>query len=108
MENKILLTVGYDGTGFSGWQKQKSEAVRTVQGCMEDGCRKLFGLEIECVGASRTDRGVHALGQRVAITVDSPIPISNLPSAMNSVLPEDISVLAAQEVPVQFLSLIHI
>ena len=65
---RILLTIAYDGTRYSGWQKQKSPEVLTVEGEVEKALRTLFrDPELECIGASRTDRGVHALGQRVVI-----------------------------------------
>ena len=71
MTRRILLTVAYDGTNFCGFQKQADENVRTVQGELEKSLSKFFRKEIVCTGASRTDRGVHALGQRVTIDVDT-------------------------------------
>ncbi len=97
MEKKVLLTIAYDGTDFFGWQKQKDPSVRTVEGEMGKCLSKLFKTEIELTGASRTDRGVHALGQRATIVVNTTMPIENMPSAMNSVLPRDISVVKAEE-----------
>lgn len=102
MEKKVLLTIAYDGTEFFGWQIQKDPNVRTVQGEMQKAFLKLFKAEIELTGASRTDRGVHALGQRATIVVDTTMPTENMPMAMNSVLPRDISVLKAEEVPFEF------
>lgn len=102
MEKKVLLTIAYDGTAFFGWQIQKDPNVRTVQGEMQKAFLKLFKAEIELTGASRTDRGVHALGQRATIVVDTTMPTENMPMAMNSVLPRDISVLKAEEVPFEF------
>ncbi len=100
---RILLTIAYDGTRYSGWQKQKSPEVLTVEGELEKGLRTLFRKEdLECIGASRTDRGVHALGQRAVIDVDTTIPVEKIPLAIRPFLPEDIVVTAAREVPAEF------
>ena len=69
---RILLTISYDGTNYSGWQKQKNAV--TVQGEFDKACSTLFKTDIESIGASRTDAGVHALGQRAVIDVDTSIP----------------------------------
>lgn len=99
----ILLTVAYDGTRYSGFQKQKSSEVLTVEGELEKALRILFRKDdLECIGASRTDRGVHALGQRVLICVETTIPPHKIPLAIRPFLPEDIVVTAAQEVPEGF------
>ena len=53
---RILLTIAYDGTNYSGWQKQKDEAVITVEGELTKALRLLFrNPALECIGASRTD-----------------------------------------------------
>lgn len=102
MQKKVLLTVAYDGTNYFGWQKQKDSIIPTIQGELEKACACLFKQEIECVGASRTDRGVHALGQRAAIVVNSTIPTEKIPLALQSFLPKDIVVVEAQEVSENF------
>lgn len=100
---RILLTIAYDGTRYSGWQKQKAKEVVTVEGTLEQGLRALFRSEtLECIGASRTDRGVHALGQRAVIDVDTTIPANKIPFAIRPFLPEDIVVTAAEVVPDDF------
>lgn len=100
---RILLTIAYDGTRYSGWQKQKSPEVLTVEGEVEKALRTLFrNPELECIGASRTDRGVHALGQRAVIDVETTIPPEKIPLAIRPFLPEDIVVTAAREVPEDF------
>jgi len=91
----ILLTVAYDGTNYAGWQRQDNAIA--VQQKLEEALTKALGQPIKVAGASRTDAGVHALGQRAAFTVDQvPIPIEKLPQVINSHLPEDIAVQAAQ------------
>ncbi|KXL52338.1 tRNA pseudouridine synthase A [Anaerotignum neopropionicum] len=100
---RILLTIAYDGTRYSGWQKQLSPEVMTVEGELEKALRVLFrSPELTCVGASRTDRGVHALGQRATIDVETTIPVEKIPLAILPLLPQDIIVVKAEEVPSTF------
>ncbi len=100
---RILLKIAYDGTNYFGWQKQKNTEIVTVEGELEKAFRKLFHKDdLECIGASRTDRGVHALGQRAVIDVETTIPTERIPLAIRSLLPEDIVVTAAEEVFAQF------
>lgn len=100
---RILMTIAYDGTNFSGWQKQKMPEVRTVEGELEKALRKLFhDPALECIGASRTDAGVHALGQRAVVDVETTIPAEKIPLAVRAFLPEDIAVTKAEEVPPEF------
>ena len=100
---RILMTIAYDGTNFSGWQKQKLPEVRTVEGELEKALRKLFRDPVlECIGASRTDAGVHALGQRAVVDVETTIPAEKIPLAVRAFLPEDIAGTKAEEVPPEF------
>lgn len=100
---RILMTVAYDGTRYSGWQKQKMPEVCTVQGELEKALQKLFrNPDLECIGASRTDAGVHALGQRAVIDIETTMPPEKLPLAIRPFLPEDIIVTEAREVPQAF------
>lgn len=100
---RILLTIAYDGTNYSGWQKQLSPEVKTVEGELEKALRALFrSPNLICIGASRTDRGVHALGQRATIDVETNIPVEKIPLAVRSLLPSDIVVVKAEEVPADF------
>lgn len=97
---RILLTIAYDGTKYSGWQKQLLPEVTTVEGELEKALRLLFQMpDLSCIGASRTDSGVHALGQRATIDVDTKIPTEKIPLAIRAFLPDDIVVTNAQEVP---------
>lgn len=102
MNRRVLLTVSYDGTNYSGWQKQSKSTVKTVQGELDRACTELFGSTVESIGASRTDAGVHALGQRAVIDIDSSIPTEKIPIALNSKLPKDIVVVAANTVDADF------
>ncbi len=103
MRKRILFTIAYDGTAYYGWQKQKNAQVPTVEGTFEKACRLLFRQDdLECIGASRTDRGVHALGQRAVLDVDTTIPTEKIPLAIRSFLPNDIVVTETREVSPNF------
>lgn len=102
MRQKILFTIAYDGGGYAGWQRQKGDWVKTVEGEFVHACEALFRQKTDCVGASRTDSGVHAQGQRATIEVDTKIPVEKMPMALNGFLPEDIAVQAAEAVPETF------
>ena len=92
---KIRLIVQYDGSGYSGWQVQPGE--KTIQGLLVEAVSSLVGRQTFVHGASRTDSGVHALGQVALFEVDSPIPTENFAEAINDRLPEDIVVAEATE-----------
>ena len=94
---QILLTVAYDGTAYAGWQRQQNAI--TIQQRLEEALSVLLGRPISSIAASRTDAGVHALGQRVAFFADDlRIPVGKLPQVLSGFLPPDISVTAAQPV----------
>lgn len=97
---RVLITVEYDGSGFSGWQKQPG--VRTVQGEIEEAIEKITGKPVELFGSGRTDAGVHALGQTAHFDLALPIPISKLADVLNNLLPPDIAVKKAEYVDADF------
>jgi len=98
---QILLTVAYDGTAYSGWQRQQNAVA--VQQRLEEALSALLGRSIVTRAASRTDARVHALGQRAAFFAgDLRIPLGKLPQVINGFLPPDISVTAAQAVSDDF------
>ena len=99
-KRKIKLTIAYDGSEYHGWQYQPDTV--TVQGIISEAITKLTGDFVRVVGASRTDAGVHALGQAACIKVDSPIPTRNFVKAVNDRLPEDIVIISAKEVEDDF------
>jgi len=99
---RILFTIAYDGSDFFGWQKQADKGIRTVQGVFEDALSVFFKADISCIGASRTDRGVHAFGQRAVADIKTTVPAERMPLALRSFMPQDISVVAAQVVPDDF------
>ncbi|MBQ7703490.1 MAG: tRNA pseudouridine(38-40) synthase TruA [Firmicutes bacterium] len=84
MEKNYLIKIAYDGSGFSGWQRQPDK--RTVQGVLEETLNFFTGQEIKLNGTSRTDAGVHALGQCASFKGDFTIPKDNLLKAVNSSL----------------------
>ncbi|MCT4544391.1 MAG: tRNA pseudouridine(38-40) synthase TruA [Vallitalea sp.] len=99
-KKKIMLTVAYDGTDYCGWQIQKNAI--TIEQKLTEACQKLFSREIKLVGASRTDTGVHALGQVVVFEVETSIPIKKIPYAINAYLPKNIVVRDAKIVTHNF------
>ncbi len=103
----IKLKISYDGTRFSGWQRQdrKDRAVRTVQGEIEKALAKIHKTHIPLTGSGRTDSGVHAAGQVANFYTDiSSIPPERFVHALNSLLPPDVRILSSQEVPASFNS----
>lgn len=97
---KLKLTVQYDGTEFAGFQRQPGR--RTVQEVLEETFARCLGHEVTVVAASRTDAGVHALGQVVCIETGVPIPTERVPRAFTAALPSSVAVVAAEEVPLSF------
>lgn len=96
MSKRMLLTLEYDGTAYAGWQRQLNGP--SVQQELEKALHKLTGTAITVTGASRTDAGVHALGQRAHFDTISRIPDDKWPFALNTLLPKDIRVVASQPV----------
>ena len=97
---RILLTVEYDGTNYAGWQRQINGLA--VQQVLEEALQKATKERIVVTGASRTDAGVHALGQAVHFDTDSRIPPEKYPFVLNTMLPRDVRVHTGREVPEGF------
>ena len=96
----IALKLTYVGTAYHGWQMQKNAA--TVQETLETALSSVVGHPVKCVGAGRTDAGVHARVYIANFHTTSSIPCERLPLAVNTRLPEDIVVTRATEVPEEF------
>lgn len=96
----IKLLLQYDGTNYHGWQKQPG--VATVQGALENAIRAITGEEVPVTGASRTDKGVHAVGQVANFLTESDLSAEVLSRALDAKSPEDITVLEAQDVGSEF------
>lgn len=97
---RILLRAAYDGSGYCGWQLQKG--VPTIEGELNRALTELLGKEIVVIGASRTDAGVHALGNVAVFDTESPISAEKFAPALNQRLPEDIRIQDSKEVPADF------
>jgi len=96
----IKLTIHYDGSGFHGWQSQPD--ARTVQDSVSGAIERLCGSAVKVNGSSRTDAGVHALGQVANIKIDTPVPTANLARALTELLPDTIAVVDAVDVDDSF------
>jgi tRNA pseudouridine38-40 synthase len=97
---KLRLTLEYDGSGFRGWAAQAGH--RTVEGELRAALDKLFPAWRELAVAGRTDAGVHALANVASVEVDDGPPLERTPAAFNTALPDDVSVVAAEEAPGDF------
>ncbi len=96
----IKLTLAYDGTAYHGFQRQINAI--GIQQVLEDKLAKVFGHTFRIHMAGRTDSGVHAYGQVVNFKTTSTIPVDRIAIASRSLLPYDIVVLDAEEVPDSF------
>lgn len=97
---RVMLTVAYDGTAYSGWQVQPGR--ETIEGVLNRCICELTGETVEVIGASRTDSGVHALGNVAVFDTESLIPAEKFSYALNQRLPDDISIQGSEEVPLAF------
>ncbi len=104
-ERNIRLTVEYDGTAYSGWQKQPQAP--TVQGALEDRLKLISGHPVDLLVAGRTDAGVHALGQTANFHTRSPLSVGRIYQVLNQLLPHDIRIVKAEEVPATFHATYH-
>ena len=87
---RIRIFVAYDGTNYCGWQVQPNGV--TIEEKLNKSLARLTGEEIRIIGASRTDSGVHALGNVAVFDTESSIPPERFAYALNQRLPEDIVV----------------
>lgn len=97
---RIKLTIAYDGTNYCGWQVQPNGI--TVEEVLNKALHKLTGENIQVIGASRTDSGVHALGNVAVFDSETTIPPERIAMALNQRLPEDIVIVKSEEVPLDF------
>ncbi|NLW50564.1 MAG: tRNA pseudouridine(38-40) synthase TruA [Candidatus Brocadiaceae bacterium] len=98
--HRLMMTLEYDGAGFCGWQLQAGG--RTVQGVLERAIGKATGTASRVAGASRTDAGVHAVGQVAHVDTASELAPEQFLKAVNHWLPKDVSVLDCREAPEGF------
>lgn len=100
MSKRILLIVAYDGTNYHGWQLQPNGI--TIESELNKQISELTGENIQVIGASRTDAGVHALGNVAVFDTNSPIPGNKFTYALNCRLPQDIKIQKSMEVSSDF------
>ena len=98
---RIRLIIAYDGTDYSGWQIQDNSP--TIEGKVRAALENLLNdmgekREVELIGASRTDAGVHAEGNVAVFDTEVSMPAEKFAYALNARLPEDIRVLQSEEV----------
>ena len=98
----IVLTTQYDGTNYIGWQRQPLHRGVSIQQTLEQALERVLGHEAALWAAGRTDAGVHALAQWANFSTTNAIPCQNLAAALNHILPSDIKITQAQEVPAAF------
>ena len=87
---RVMLVVAYDGTNYRGWQVQPNGI--TIEQVLNETLSALLGENIAIIGASRTDSGVHALGNVAVFDTESRMPADKICFALNQRLPEDIRV----------------
>lgn len=97
----LRLVLAYDGTSFSGWQRQRNTP-DTIQGLLEEALQVLTGAPVTLHGAGRTDGGVHAEGMVANFHTAAEIPAAGLLQGANSLLPADIRVLSVENVAKDF------
>lgn len=97
---RVMLTVAYDGTNYHGWQLQPN--VVTIESVLNETLSSLFKENIKVIGASRTDTGVHALGNIAVFDTNARMPAEKVSYALNQRLPEDIRIQNSVEVALDF------
>lgn len=97
---RIMITVAYDGTAYHGWQIQPNGV--TIEEKLNQALCDLTGEDIRIIGASRTDAGVHAMGNLAVFDTQSRIASEKFSAALNARLPEDIRVFQSVEVAADF------
>lgn len=94
---RIKLTVAYDGTAYRGWQLQPNGI--TIEEVLNKALSELLKEPVSVIGASRTDSGVHGLGNVAVFDTENRMPADKVCFAVNQRLPEDVRVIKSEEVP---------
>lgn len=97
---RYRAVISYYGANYVGWQRQLNGL--SVQEVLEKALEKTFGAPTSATASGRTDAGVHALGQVVHFDVDTSIPTDKIPFAVNTHLPDDVSMLSCEIAPENF------
>lgn len=100
MSKRVFMKIAYDGTNYCGWQIQINGI--TVEEVINKHLSELLNEEIAVIGASRTDSGVHAMGNVAVFDTETRIPAEKICFALNQRLPDDIRILESKEVPQDF------
>ena len=97
---QIKLTVAYEGTNYCGFQVQPNGV--SIGATLQSAVEKIAGHPVSLLAVSRTDAGVHATGQVATFFLEGSIPVEKIPQALHGILPKDIVVWQAEEVPPDF------
>lgn len=97
---RVRLIIAYDGTNYCGWQIQINGL--TVEEILNKALSDLLGEDVAVIGASRTDSGVHALGNVAVFDTDTKIPAEKISFALNQRLPDDIRIQKSEKVSLEF------
>ena len=97
---RVMLVVAYEGTNYCGWQVQNNGT--TIESVLNEALSQLLGEKIAVIGASRTDSGVHSLGNVAVFDTEARMPADKISYALNQRLPGDIVVQASMEVRPDF------
>lgn len=100
MSKRVFMKIAYDGTNYCGWQMQINGI--TVEEIINRELSALLNEDIVVIGASRTDSGVHALGNVAVFDTNTRIPGDKICFALNQRLPMDIRIVESKEVPIDF------
>ncbi|WP_243115380.1 tRNA pseudouridine(38-40) synthase TruA [Mobilisporobacter senegalensis] len=99
------MTIMYDGSGYSGWQRLGKKAVKeSIQGCIEESLSSILNEKVKIIGASRTDQGVHAYGMAANFHTKTMIDLEEIKKELNGNLKDDIRILKIEEVNNNFHS----
>lgn len=98
----IVLIIEYDGTNYSGWQIQKN--AKSIQAALEAALKRITDEKVKLISCGRTDSGVHAISHIANFETKSKIALVRLQQGLNSILPRDIVIKAAEEAPLNFNS----
>jgi tRNA pseudouridine38-40 synthase len=96
----ILLIIEYDGTSYAGWQVQPNGI--SIQQVLEEALERLLKERVRVHSSGRTDAGVHALGMPACFATTKMIPLKAFTAGLNALLPPDIAVRDAREMPMEF------
>ncbi|MFQ5653412.1 MAG: tRNA pseudouridine(38-40) synthase TruA [Planctomycetota bacterium] len=95
MRRRFRIVLEYDGGGFHGWQAQIG--LRTVEGCLREALAPLTDAAAMTAGASRTDAGVHALGQVALAVLETRLDAEELARALAARAPTDLGIVSLEE-----------